>query len=119
MLSTELELTISSESILQYKELAYKHLDEQNATVSVACAGLDTDGNKVFGIRLVSDDEEEWYDSQRQVMGADSRTLLGWDDEEDANLELENKVLPQIGYAVYQKDLQTFHKCMAEIEFDL
>lgn len=115
MFSTELEFTISPESIRQYKELAYKHLGERNTTVSVACAGLDADGNKVFGIRLVSDDGEEWYDSQKDG----SRTLLGWDDEGDAILELENKVLPQIGYAVHQKDLQTFHKCMGEIEFEL
>lgn len=115
MFSTELELTISPESMRQYKKLAYKHLDEQNTTVSVACAGLDADGNKVFGIRLISDDgEEEWYDSQE----GNSRTLLGWDDEKDANLELENKVLPQIGYAIYQKDLQLFHKCMGVIDGD-
>ncbi len=115
MFSTELELTISPESIRQYKELAYKHLDEQNCTVSVACAGQDADGNDIFGIRLVLDDgEEEWYDPHN-----DSRTLLGWDDEEDANLELENKILPQIGYAIHQKDLQLFHKCMGEIELEL
>lgn len=115
MFSTELELTISPESVRQYKELAYKHLDEQNCTVSVACAGEDADGNKIFGIRLLSDDgEEEWYDSYN-----DSSALLGWNDEEDANLELENKILPQIGYAVYQKDLQLFHKCMGEIELEL
>lgn len=112
MFSTELELTISPESIRQYKELAYKHMVEQSTTIGVACAGLDADGNKVFGIRLIlHDGEEEWYDPQE-----DSRALLGWDDEKEANLELENKVLPQIGYAIYQKDLQLFHKCMGEIE---
>ena len=115
MFSTELELTISPESVRQYKELACKHLDEQNCTVSVACAGQDADGNDIFGIRLTLDGgAEEWYDSHNNPS-----TLLGWNEEEDANLELENKVLPQIGYAVHQKDLQLFHKCMGEIEFEL
>lgn len=112
MFSTELELTILPESIRQYKEIAYKHLQEQNSTVGVAFAGLDADGNKIFGIRLVSDDgEEEWYDPEDG-----SHTLLGWNDEKDAYTELEDKVLPQIGYAIFQKELQQFHKCMGELD---
>lgn len=94
-----------------HKNLAYKHIDEQNSTVGVACAGVDKEGNKIFGIRLLSDDgKEEWYDPQE----AGSSTVLGWNDEADANFELENKVLPQIGYAIYQKDLQMFHRCMTD-----
>ena len=110
MFDAELELTISPESIHQYKEIAYKHLHEHNSVVGVAYAGLDEKGNKIFGIRLISDDgKEEWYDPENG-----SHTLMGWNEEKDAYTELENKVLPQIGYAVLQKDLQQFHKCMAE-----
>lgn len=113
MFSTELELMISSESIRQYTEIAYKRLHEQNSTVGVAFAGLDENGDKVFGIRLVSDDgAEEWYDPEEPG----SHTLIGWGDEKDACHELENKVLPQIGYAIYQKDLQQFHKCMGDLD---
>lgn len=113
MFSTELELTISSDSIRQYKEIAYKHLHEHNSTVGVACAGEDAEGNKIFGIRLISDDgQEEWYDPKE----AGDHTLMGWNDEKDAHVELEQKVLPQIGYAVYQKELQQFHKCLGDLE---
>lgn len=115
MFCAELELTISPESVRQYKEIAHKHLLEHNSTVGVACAGVDEDGNKVFGIRIISDDgQEEWYDPKE----AGNHTLIGWDDEKDAYVELENKVLPQIGYAIYQKDLQQFHKCMGGLEID-
>ncbi len=101
MFSNELNLAVSPESIHQYKEIAYKHLHEHNSTVGVAFAGLDEEGNEIFGIRLVSDDgEEEWYDSE-----GGSHILTGWNDEIDAYTELENNVLPQIGYAVSQKDL--------------
>ncbi len=111
MFFTELELQVSPESIRQYKEIAHRHLHELNSTVDVAFAGLDADGNKIFGIRLVSDDgEEEWYDPEE---GA--HALMGWDDAKDAYTELENKILPQIGYAIFQKDLQQFHKCMDEL----
>lgn len=119
MFSAELELTISPESVRRYKDLAYKHLDKQNCTVSVACAGQDADGNDIFGIRLaLAGGKEEWYDLNNNSSTLSS-ALLGWNDKEDANLELENKVLPQIGYAVHQKDLQLFHKCMGEIKFEL
>ncbi len=108
MFSTELELTVSPESIQQYKEIAYKHLHQHNSTVGVALAGLDAKGNEIFGIRLISDDgEEEWYDPEDGL-----HTLMGWDDEKDAYSELVNKVLPQLGYSIFQKDLQLFHKCM-------
>jgi len=109
MFATELELTVSPESIRQYKEIAYRHLNEHNSIVGVACAGMDEEGNKIFGIRLISNDgKEEWYDPEDGLY-----TLMGWNDEKDAYVELENKVLPQIGYAVLQKDLQQFHKCMS------
>lgn len=112
MFSTELELSLSSESLRHYTEIAYKHLHEQNSTVGVAIAGLDEDGNEIFGIRMVSDDgEEEWYDPKEDGL----HTLVGWDDENDAHAELENKVLPQIGYAIYQKNLQLFHRRMGDI----
>ena len=108
MFATELELTVSPESIRQYKEIAYRHLHEHNSIVGVACAGIDEEGNKIFGIRMISNDgEEEWYDSEDG-----SHALIGWNEEKDAYTELENKVLPQIGYAVLQKDLQQFHQCM-------
>jgi len=108
MFVKELELEISLESILQYKEIAEKHLDEQNSILDVALAGFDSNGDEIFGIRLISDAGEEWYDPEED--GFDS--LVGWNDKSDAYFELENKVLPQIGYAIYQKDLQLFHKFM-------
>ncbi len=108
MSSKELELIVPPESIRQYTEIAHRHLCEHNSTVGVALAGIDEEGNKIFGIRLVSDDGEEWYDPEEG-----SSTLMGWNDEKDAHIELKNKVLPQIGYAVFQKDLHQFHKCMA------
>lgn len=107
MFCKELELTVSPESIRHYKEIAYKHLREHNSTVDVVFAGLDGEGNKIFGIRRVSDNGEEWYDPEDGL-----HTLLGWGDEQDANSELENKVLPQMGYAIFQETLQQFHKCM-------
>lgn len=109
MFAMELELAISPDSIRQYKEIAYKHLHEQNSTVGVACAGVDEEGNRIFGIRIVTDDgEEEWYDPKE----TGPNTLMGWPDEEEAQFELDNRVLPQIGYAIFQQDLQAFHKSM-------
>lgn len=110
MFSKELELTVSSESIRQYKEIAYRHLQDQNSAFHVAVAGVDEEGNEIFGIVLVSNDgEKNWYDPE----GLD--TLMGWDAEEDAYTELEDKVLPQIGYALFQKDLELFHKSMGKM----
>lgn len=115
MLTIDLELTISPESIRQYREIANKYLQEHNSTISVAVAGLDENGNKIFGIRLVSEDGEEWYDPKEDG----SHSLLGWGDEKDAYAELEDKVLLQIGYTIYQKDLHQFHKCMGELAIEL
>lgn len=109
MFLTELELGISPESTHQYKEIAYNHLDKENSILGVALAGLDSNGDEIFGIRLISNEgEEEWYDPEEDG----SHTLMGWNNEKDAYFELENKVLPQLGYAIYQKDLQLFHKFM-------
>lgn len=107
MFSEDIELKISSDSLRHYREIAYKHLHESSSAVGVALAGLDEGGNRIFGIRLVSNDGEEWYDSK-----GEEHVIVGWDDEKDAIIELETKVLPQLGYAIHQKDLQQFHKCM-------
>lgn len=112
MFYSELTLAISPESIRQYTELAYQHLHENNSTVGVARVGVDEEGNDIFGIRLTSDDgQEEWYDPYE----SDARIGLGWTKEEDAAFELSNRVLPQIGYSVFQKKLQLFHINMGEI----
>jgi hypothetical protein len=89
-----------------------KELDLTMSQKCIQLAGVDEDGNNIFGIRLLSGDgEEEWYDPR----DTNSQTLLGWDDERDARIELENNVLPQIGYAIHQKDIVQFHKIMGEL----
>jgi hypothetical protein len=121
MFSAAIRLAISPESLHRYKEVAHKHLHEHNSTVGVAVAGADEDGNKIFGIRLVSDEgEEEWYEPESESYLTSEEqelsSLLGWDNEQDAYIELENKVLPQLGYALIQKDLQQFHRSMGELD---
>lgn len=109
MFPKDIELVVSSESIRRYAEIAHKHLHKHNSTIEVALAGVDEEGKKIFGILLVSDGEEEWYDPEG------SNTLVGWGDENDAYVELEDKILPQMGYVVFQQDLQQFHRCMGEL----
>jgi hypothetical protein len=105
---SELELTISSDSIRLYTQMAYKHLQENNATVAVECAGQDEFGRDIFGICMRSDEgEEEWYDPSNI-----GDALAGWIDENEAAQVLEGKVLPNLGYAIYQYDLQLFHQNM-------
>jgi len=106
--STELELSISPDSVRLYTQMAYKHLQEHNATVAVECAGEDEHGRSVFGICMRSDDgDEEWYDPSNI-----GDALAGWINEYEAAQVLEAKVLPNLGYAIYQRDLQLFHQNM-------
>lgn len=106
--TSELELNISLESIKVYVELAHKHLNEHNATVDVEEAGVDESGRSIFGICMRSDEDEEWYDPEAQ--GDD--TIAGWIERDEAQKILETKVLPNLGYAIYQRDLQLFHQNM-------
>lgn len=109
MFSSELELDVSSESLHLYKQIAYRHLNEHNSTVDVARAGVDHEGHEIFGIRLMSDDgQEEWYDPDN----SGEHTMVGWKDRDEAYLVLENKVLPNLGYAILQQDLKVFHQNM-------
>jgi hypothetical protein len=109
MFSSELELDVSPESLHLYKEIAYRHLNEHNSTVDVAIAGIDQEGDEIFGIRLMSDEgEEEWYDPDNS--GED--TMVGWKDRDEAYAVLENKILPNIGYALFQQELKQFHQNM-------
>ncbi|MHA2279818.1 MAG: hypothetical protein ACXAC5_02930 [Promethearchaeota archaeon] len=109
MLTSELEMTISSDSVRVYTQLAYKHLQERNATMNVVEAGKDDSGQSVFGICMRSDNgEEEWYDPAD--LGDDA--IAGWLNKDEARSVLENKVLPNLGYAIYQRDLQLFHQNM-------
>jgi len=112
MFSSELEIDVSSESLDLYKSIAYKHLNEQNSTVDVVLAGIDQDGDEIFGIRLVSDEgEEEWYDPE----DSGDHSMVGWRDKEEAYFVLENKVLPNLGYALFQQDLKMFHQSIVYV----
>jgi hypothetical protein len=105
----ELEMSISPDSVRIYTQLACKHLQEHNATVDVVEAGTDDSGQAVFGIRMLSDDgDEEWYDPAS--LGDNS--IAGWLSEDEARSVLRTKVLPNLGYAIYQRDLQLFHQNM-------
>ena len=73
--SPEIELSISPDSVRVYTELAYKHLQQQNATVDVEEAGTDDTGHSVFGICMRSNDgDEEWYDPSN--VGGDANYLF-------------------------------------------
>lgn len=107
--TSELEMAISPDYVASYVQLAHKHLDEHKAIVHVEEAGVDERGQSIFGICMRSDEgEEEWYDPADQ--GKD--TIAGWVDKDEAQNVLETKVLPNLGYAIYQRDLQLFHQNM-------
>lgn len=104
---SELQLQISPESVEMYTQVAQKHLNEHSASLDVSCAGVDETGTEVFGICMRSSDgQEEWY-----VPDGDDESIMGWD-EQDAHFVLNHKVLPNLGYAVFQRDLQLFHMNM-------
>lgn len=102
---SELEVQISSESVKRYVQVAHKHLTEHNTFLGVSVAGVDEMGEEVFGICMRSEDgEEEWY-------SPDDESITGWN-EKDAQSVLKNKVLPNLGYVVFQRGLQLFHMNM-------
>lgn len=104
----ELELSISDESVRLYTKMAYKHLQEHSATVAVECAGEDDSGQSIFGICMRSDDgDEEWYDPS-----SEGEAIAGWVSQNEAKRVLQVKVLPNLGYTIYQRDLQLFHQNM-------
>lgn len=103
----EIGLPISSESIEFYKKKAHRYLNSNKATLRVSSAGTDETGRTVYGIKIkFCDGREEWYDSD------DDEVLVGWTDIKDAFIVLQDKVLPNLGYALYQQDLLAFHQNM-------
>ncbi len=106
MPTSGIELEISMESLARYRRVALDHLEKHQATVNVADAGKDDLGNQIFGICMRFGESEEWYDPN----DVGESTLVGWNSIEDANQVLVNKVLPNLGYAVHQRDLQAFHQ---------
>ncbi len=109
LFATKPELAISSDSIRNYVQLAHKHLNKHDSTVNVEKAGTDESGRSIFGICMRSyDGDEEWYDPADQS----EDTIAGWFDKDEAQNVLDTKVLPNLGYAIYQRDLQLFHKNM-------
>lgn len=108
LLTSEMGLTISSDSVENYAQLAYRHLSDHDASIDVEEAGVDETGKPIFGICMRSEDGEEWYDPADQ--GDD--IIAGWVDRDEAQVVLDTKVLPNLGYAIYQRDLQLFHQNM-------
>lgn len=108
MFFPESELTIPNESVRFYSQLAYKHLQEHNITIAVEYAGEDETGQSIFGICMRSDDgEEEWYDPSDV-----KQAMAGWINKKEAHHILKTKVVPNLGYVIYQRDLQLFHQNM-------
>ena len=103
-----LDIEISPEIVESYTQLAKKHLEEQVAVLEVSCAGVDESGSAVFGICMRSvDGQEDWYDP-----GEAADSIIGWSNKQDASTFLKKKVLPNLGYAVLQRDIQLFHMNM-------
>jgi len=105
---SELALSISNESVHFYTKMAYKHLKTYNTTLEVECTGKDKNGQLVFGICMRYDNgDEEWYDPS-----SGGQAVAGWINKDEAQRVLQSKVLPNFGYAIYQRDLQLFHQNM-------
>ncbi len=104
----EVELPISSESIEFYKKKARHYLNNNEATLNVSSAGIDEKGRTVYGIKIkFCDGREQWYDPDEN-----DEVLVGWTDMKDAFVVLQDKVLPNLGYTLYQQDLLAFHQNM-------
>lgn len=104
------EIEISSESLDMYSKIACEYLTKQKAVIDVRCAGVTDSGQTIFGICMKSDDgKEEWYDPDDYTT---TDSVVGWDNEEDAQSMLMSKIMPNLGYAIHQRDLQLFHQNM-------
>ena len=106
--TSKIELTISQVQVDAYVDLACRYLLKHDAVIDVEEAGVDETGQSIFGICMRSEDGEEWYDPADQGKG----TIVGWIDKNEAQEVLDNKVLPNLGYAIYQNNLQLFHQNM-------
>ena len=104
------EIEISPESLDMYTEIAWEYLEKQKAVIDVRCAGVTDSGQTIFGICMKSDDgKEKWYDPEDYTT---TDSVVGWNNEEDAHSVLTCRIMPNLGYAIHQRDLQLFHQNM-------
>lgn len=86
---------VDEEKIIELKNLSLQYLKNNNITVSVELQGQ-YKNKDVYGILLKQGKKERWWFDD----GSDE--IMVWDSKEDAELDLEEYVLPNI-YFVLEK----------------
>ena len=107
MLAT-VQLAITQEALKRYRILAYEHFKNKNITVHVIQLV-----DESFGVRIMSDSQEKWFGTNNEYNSQESADqIIGWKEKNEAYTELENKILPNIGYEVHQVCMKLFHQNM-------
>lgn len=97
-----ISISVEESRLNELHDTAIAYLDQNNITVDISPLELKT-GDRFFGIRFCSDKGEEWLSDE-----VDVDELLVWDDYTDALRELDEYVLPNIGYRIERQNIRTF-----------
>ncbi len=87
--------------ISELRRIGQAHLSKERSEMRVRPLGKGTDGKELFGILIIDTQGDHWFDDDTD---GEPGSCLAWEEPEDAQLYLNDMVLPNIGMSIIIAD---------------